>query len=101
PSLTSLLSSRPPDGQSWLDANRPDSNNSERINGGLTLDVEASSPFPNSLHPGGVNVFFCDGSARFVRDTINGIVWAKLITPAGNQLDPRFRQLPVASQDID
>jgi len=33
-----------------------------------------------SLHPGGVNVGLCDGSARFVSDTIDLAVWRALAT---------------------
>jgi prepilin-type N-terminal cleavage/methylation domain-containing protein/prepilin-type processing-associated H-X9-DG protein len=30
---------------------------------------------PSSNHPGGVNVTFCDGSVRFIKDTINPQTW--------------------------
>lgn len=37
----------------------------------------------SSSHPGGVNMVLCDGSTRFVRDTISPLVWDKL----GNRKD--------------
>ena len=37
----------------------------------------------------------CDGSTKFLSETIDGEVWAKLITPAGSQLPPAYRQLPL------
>jgi len=38
---------------------------------------------PNSNHPGGVNVAYCDGSVGFISDSIDTIVYASLISPAG------------------
>jgi prepilin-type N-terminal cleavage/methylation domain-containing protein/prepilin-type processing-associated H-X9-DG protein len=32
----------------------------------------------SSLHPGGVNVGLCDGSVRFVKDSINRVTWRAL-----------------------
>ena len=46
---------------------------------------------------------FCDGGVRFISSTIDGTVYAKMITPAGSKL-PMFtaaaglKQLPL-SQD--
>ncbi|MBY0394910.1 MAG: DUF1559 domain-containing protein [Thermoleophilia bacterium] len=39
-----------------------------------------------SYHPGGVNVAFCDGSIRFIKDTINPTVWRALGTRAGGEV---------------
>lgn len=87
------------DGPAWLDANR--SGNFENLNFGLNLSDEGGFPYPTSRHPGGVNTVMVDGSARFITDTINGTVWAKLITPAGSQLPPAIKQLPVNSSDYE
>jgi len=38
----------------------------------------------SSLHPGGVNVLFMDGSVKFVKSTVNYIAWYALATPDGN-----------------
>jgi prepilin-type N-terminal cleavage/methylation domain-containing protein/prepilin-type processing-associated H-X9-DG protein len=38
-----------------------------------------------SYHPGGVNVLSCDGSVRFVPDTIESDVWLSLSSPAGGE----------------
>jgi prepilin-type N-terminal cleavage/methylation domain-containing protein/prepilin-type processing-associated H-X9-DG protein len=38
-----------------------------------------------SLHPGGVNLALCDGSARFVRETIALNLWHALATRAGGE----------------
>ncbi len=39
-----------------------------------------------SAHPGGVNVAFCDGSVRFIRDSIALDTWKKLGTRAGGEV---------------
>ena len=54
---------------------------SEGVNGATQADK--GWPYPNSRHPGGLNVVFCDGAARFVSQNIEGEVWGKLMTPAG------------------
>ncbi|MGB4709794.1 MAG: DUF1559 domain-containing protein [Fuerstiella sp.] len=46
---------------------------------------EGERPFPNSGHSGGVNVVMCDGSARFLSETIDLNVYAQLVTPAGTK----------------
>jgi prepilin-type N-terminal cleavage/methylation domain-containing protein len=43
----------------------------------------------NSRHPGGVNLLIADGSARFVKETINARTWSALGTIAGAEvIDP-------------
>jgi prepilin-type N-terminal cleavage/methylation domain-containing protein/prepilin-type processing-associated H-X9-DG protein len=39
-----------------------------------------------SRHSGGVNVWFCDGSVRFVRDGIDLAIWRSLATRAGGEV---------------
>jgi len=39
----------------------------------------------SSLHPGGVNVLFMDGSVKFVKSTVNVQAWYALATPDGNE----------------
>jgi prepilin-type N-terminal cleavage/methylation domain-containing protein/prepilin-type processing-associated H-X9-DG protein len=41
---------------------------------------------PNSLHPGGVNVCFCDGSVRFIKDSVNVQTWWALGTRGGGEV---------------
>jgi prepilin-type processing-associated H-X9-DG protein len=40
----------------------------------------------NSNHPGGVNVNFCDGSVRFVKDAVNLSTWRALGTRNGGEV---------------
>ncbi len=49
----------------------------------LSLDSAA-----RSLHSGGVNVAFADGSVRFVKDSISTGVWRPLGTRDGNEIVP-------------
>jgi prepilin-type processing-associated H-X9-DG protein len=81
------------DGPGWAWANKVGS--LENINGGSNLTIEGSFPFSNSLHPSGCNMAFCDGAVRFVKNTIDGTVYAKIITPAGSRLPIYAKQLPV------
>ena len=42
----------------------------------------------NSNHPGGVNMMLCDGSVRFVRNTIAQATWQAMGTRAGGEVIP-------------
>jgi len=52
--------------------------------GNDNYDVVAYPPL--SLHPGGVNVTFADGSVRFIKQTINYQVWWALGTRAAGEV---------------
>jgi prepilin-type N-terminal cleavage/methylation domain-containing protein/prepilin-type processing-associated H-X9-DG protein len=41
-----------------------------------------------SLHPGGVNIGFCDGSVRFIGETVSRSTWQGLATPRGGETLP-------------
>jgi prepilin-type processing-associated H-X9-DG protein len=80
-------SSDPGNPNAFAPANAPTNNRFESINSSVRyLAPEGTSPFPSSNHSGGVNVLICDGSVRFIKDTIDGSVYASLITPAGSTL---------------
>ena len=57
---------------------------SEGANGGAD---DSAFIRPDSYHPGGVNILFCDGSVRFAKSTVNrtGVWWA-LATRAGGEV---------------
>ena len=39
-----------------------------------------------SRHPGGINVGLCDGSVRFVKDTINIATWQAISSTRGGEV---------------
>lgn len=80
-------------GAGWSLANQAGS--PESINFGRSLSVKGSFPFINSGHPHGANVIMCDGSAKFISETIDGKVYAELTTPAGTRLPDALRQSQV------
>jgi prepilin-type processing-associated H-X9-DG protein len=86
------------DGAGWAKANFVGTY--ANINGGLNLGLttEGGYPFSNSNHPGGLNMGFCDGAVRFVTSSIDGTVYSKMITSAGQKLPTYAKQLPL-SQD--
>jgi prepilin-type N-terminal cleavage/methylation domain-containing protein/prepilin-type processing-associated H-X9-DG protein len=53
----------------------------ERI-GGPTFAAVTS----RSYHPGGVNILLGDGSVRFIKSTVDGMIWRALGTVAGGEL---------------
>jgi prepilin-type N-terminal cleavage/methylation domain-containing protein/prepilin-type processing-associated H-X9-DG protein len=48
-----------------------------------TINTEPTATTATSMHPGGVNVVLCDGSTRFVRESISAIIWQR----AGSRKD--------------
>jgi len=101
---SSLTSVSGADGVGWAFANSktgPGGPTFDYINAGQNVVLEGYSPFPSSFHSGGVNCLFCDGAVRFISDNIDGVVWSKLITPAGSKLPLAYRQLPVSSDAIE
>ncbi len=81
------------DGAGWQLANQVGTY--ENVSYGQNLSIKGSFPFSNSAHSSGCNMVFCDGAVRFISATINGTVYAKIITPAGSKLPIYARQLPV------
>lgn len=80
----------------WDGAN--DKNNKEGINADPDAP-EGMSPFPSSGHSGGVNVVMVDGSVRFIKETVDGTVFSKLISPQGSKLPANIKQLPLSNDD--
>ena len=67
-----------------------------RINDNLAGATDGSSPRPSSLHPGAVNMAFCDGSCKVISSSIDDSVYARLLTPMGG----RFGQNVLSSSDF-
>jgi prepilin-type N-terminal cleavage/methylation domain-containing protein/prepilin-type processing-associated H-X9-DG protein len=88
------------DGQQWAQANIRGANHYEFINYGQNISQEGAFPFASSNHSGLLNVAMCDGSVRNISETVDGIVYSKLITPAGSKLQPLLRQLPLAGDSF-
>ena len=51
------------------------------LDGGCSAYVASAS----SYHPGGVNVAFCDGSVRFLKDSIDQASWWAIGTREGGE----------------
>jgi prepilin-type N-terminal cleavage/methylation domain-containing protein/prepilin-type processing-associated H-X9-DG protein len=84
------------DQEAWQQANKLGTY--ENMGYGQTLTIKGTFPFVTSGHANGSNFAFCDGSVRFISNTLDGTVYAKIITPAGSKLPIPFKQQPV-SQD--
>jgi prepilin-type N-terminal cleavage/methylation domain-containing protein/prepilin-type processing-associated H-X9-DG protein len=95
PNTMTLAPSGGADGPGWVNSNNQAAGTNDYINAGQNLTDEGNFPFSNSAHPGGTNMVFCDGAVRFITSTIDGNVYAKILTPAGGRLPTWCRQLPV------
>lgn len=71
----------PPNGVSCRNSREWDGDDSWLI----YVGPSGSAP-PSSNHPGGVNVAFCDGSVRFVRNAVNLQTWWALGSRAGGEV---------------
>jgi prepilin-type N-terminal cleavage/methylation domain-containing protein/prepilin-type processing-associated H-X9-DG protein len=60
----------------------PNSPNPDCTDSGRAAAVTAA----RSLHPGGVNVLFCDGHIQFAKNSVNVTTWRGLSTRAGNEV---------------
>jgi prepilin-type processing-associated H-X9-DG protein len=69
-------------GRSFYPGMDLDLNGKNEENGGPTF----SAINARSYHPGGVNTLFGDGGVRFVKGTVDGMVWRALGTVAGGEV---------------
>jgi prepilin-type N-terminal cleavage/methylation domain-containing protein/prepilin-type processing-associated H-X9-DG protein len=78
-------------GQNWSNAaynvtrynhimlpNERSCSNDRNSNGNAVANGNTSATGATSYHPGGVNLCLCDGSVRFVRETLSLSVWQRL-----------------------
>ncbi len=63
--------------------------NGDNAGAGVGRDGGANIPL-NSAHPGGVNILLCDGSVRFVANTVPLDVLARLATRDDGQVVPEY-----------
>ncbi|QDU60793.1 hypothetical protein Pan216_16450 [Planctomycetes bacterium Pan216] len=56
------------------------------INGSLNSENAGRFPYPNAYHVASVNVTFADGTARTVSQSIDPVIWARMVSPAGESL---------------
>jgi prepilin-type N-terminal cleavage/methylation domain-containing protein/prepilin-type processing-associated H-X9-DG protein len=70
----------------------------EAINSSLD-QAEGESPWPSSRHAGGVHVAFADGHIHFLQQTVDGMVYASLVSPQGMLIRGPMAQRPVSSGD--
>ena len=52
------------------------------LDGRMSITMHGAS----SLHPGGVNTLFADGSVKFIKSTVNYQAWYAIATPNGNEV---------------
>jgi prepilin-type N-terminal cleavage/methylation domain-containing protein/prepilin-type processing-associated H-X9-DG protein len=77
----------------WADPGAPFSVDGSEPNGAIpgpcTMNCSNNSEV-YSFHTGGANVSFCDGSVRFLNESMNLCVLAKLSTRAGGPVEEQF-----------
>jgi len=77
----------------WADPGAPfsidGSNEDGSVPGGCAINCSNNSEV-YSFHPGGANVSFADGSVRFLQESMNLCVLAKLVTRAGGVVEEQF-----------
>ena len=56
---------------------------------GANVEVDWKERYPSSRHPGAVNVAFCDGRTRVVRNGIDPWVYCQLLSSNGKAVSPR------------
>jgi prepilin-type N-terminal cleavage/methylation domain-containing protein len=85
-----------------VDYGRANSNtppyNLEAINSSFD-QAEGEAPWPSAHHAGGVHTAFGDGHIRFLSQTVDGAVYASLVSPQGMLLRGPMAQRPVSSLD--
>jgi prepilin-type processing-associated H-X9-DG protein len=69
-------------GRSFYPGMDLDLNGKNEENGGPTF----SAINARSYHPGGVNTLLGDGSVRFIKNSIDGMMWRALVTIAGGEV---------------
>lgn len=65
------------------------------INQGIDGLPSIRTARPSSLHVGGVNMAFCDGSTTFVSEKIDYLTFAQFMTSAGDLIEVAGTDLPV------
>lgn len=70
----------------------------EAINSSIN-GPEGGAPWPSSLHPGIVNVAFCDGRVVSLSEAIDGRVYSALVSPCGTRLTGPLVQSIVTDAD--
>lgn len=69
----------------------------EAINSALE-QAEGEAPWPSSYHSGGVNAVYADGHVQFLSETIDGPVYASLVSPCGSRIEGPLKQAVVPGE---